>query len=133
MKILREKIFFDYKKYAEKHGEEAAKDLKSVRDMYASLARDMRRSIDYDPNDIDGAAYWVGRGKKLSKGTKKALKEVKEDADDIRAVKKFKTTRNLKTAGKIGAGVLGTAALGTVGYAAYKHYKNKKSDKKDKN
>lgn len=43
MKILREKVFFDYKGYAEKFGKEAARAMKQERNFLAGNVRDLRR------------------------------------------------------------------------------------------
>ena len=47
MKILRERIFFDYKGYANKYGERAAQEMKDARD---GIAREImsHRSINTD-------------------------------------------------------------------------------------
>ena len=83
---LRTKLFFNYEEYAKKHGEEAAKDLKKVRDLYAELAKDSR----YYVGESEGAQYYVDKGKRLSGNSKKALKDMKEAANNIKAAGMFK-------------------------------------------
>lgn len=46
MKILREKVFFDYKGYAEKFGKSAAKAMKQERNALASGVKAIRRDSD---------------------------------------------------------------------------------------
>ena len=46
MKILREKVFFDYKGYAEKFGKSAAKAMKQERNFLAGSVKDLRRDSD---------------------------------------------------------------------------------------
>lgn len=46
MKILREKVFFDYKGYAEKFGKSAAKAMKQERNALAGSVRSFRQDSD---------------------------------------------------------------------------------------
>ena len=89
MKILREKIFFDYKGYASKFGKDAAAGMKRARNTAARMIRSDRRSAQSSlafakgvTSNPDLISKTKGEGKKAVAGT---LSNMKSWLSDIQS------------------------------------------------
>lgn len=79
MKILREKVFFDYKGYAEKFGKAAAKAMKQERNFLAGNLRDLRR----DSAGMNRIANSLGNNTKLGQTYKANAAAAREKANSL--------------------------------------------------
>lgn len=133
MKILREKLFFDYKGYAEKYGEEAANRMRGSRSELANKIKSKRLDNKFveqsyqDPIARGGTASEIAKkfvAKKkdrireqsidlLDRGKRELSKQEAADWQTMIRKKKLKKAA-------IGAAALTAAGIG------YKLYKNKK-------
>lgn len=147
MKILREKLFFDYKGYAKKYGEEAAERVKNYRSMAARKIADVRRSAQEDKgyarsfeglsrNSVgDVIDYYAERSKKKLKGAEKLIQKAKEGTAKFEGYEMGKKAAEesfnaARKAAKVKVGskaALGAAAALTAAGIGYKLYKNKKN------
>lgn len=145
MKILREKLFFDYKGYAEKYGEEAANRMRGSRGELANKIKSKRldsklvEQANQYYTELGGVSGQIAKDyvtkKKdrireqsmdlLDRGKKELSKQEAADWQTMIRKKKLKKAVEVGSKAAIGLGVAGAAGLG---YAAYKHHKNKKKD-----
>lgn len=149
MKILRQKLFFNYKGYAKKYGEEAAERVKNYRSMAARKIADIRRDAQKDKgyasffeglrrNSVGDLAIndYTERSKKKLKAAEKLIQKAKEGTSKLEGYEMGKkaTEESFNAARKaakekaveIGSKVaIGAAALTAAGIG-YKLYKNKK-------
>ena len=150
MKIFREKLFFDYKGYAEKYGEEAAERDKNYRSMAARKIADVRRDTRQDKgyasffeglsrNSVGDLAIndYTERSKKKLKAAEKLIQKAKEGTAKFEGYEMGKkaTEESLNAARKaakekaveVGSkAAIGAAAALTAAGIGYKLYKNKK-------
>ena len=152
MKIFREKIFFDYKGYAKKYGEEAAERVKNYRSMAARKIADVRKSAQLDKGrasffeglsrtSVSDSAIdnYTERSKKKLKAAEKLIQKAKEGTAKFEgyemgkkaAEESFNAARKAtkEKAVKVGSkAAIGAAAALTAAGIGYKLYKNKKKD-----
>lgn len=140
MKVLRTKYFFDYRKYADKYGEEAAIQMQAFRSTIAGHVLEGRH-IDKNSKRINKIGTAVGIPKedqlktdvaeKMLKEGKKGLRKLEDKhANTKKAIKSItKNTEKVKKIGKIGLGI--AAGIGTA-LAANKLIKEAKEKERRK-
>lgn len=152
MKILRTKLFFNYKGYAEKYGEEAAERVKNYRSIAARKIADVRRSAQQDKgyasffeglsrNSVGNLAIndYTERSKEKLKAAEKLLQKAKEGTakfegyemgkkateESFNAARKAAKEKAVKVGSKATIGAAATLTAAGIGYKLYKNKKNK--------
>ena len=143
MKILREKLFFNYKGYADKYGEEAANRMRGSRGELANKIKSKRlesklvEQANQYYTELGGVSGQIAKDyvtkKKdrireqsmdlLNRGKKALSKQEATDWQEMIRKKKLKKAVEVGSKAAIGAAAALTAA--GIGYKLYKNKKNK--------